>query len=137
MIGLTPGANVRQAGADYTHVADGRVREALEFLAAHLAERIDLRRLARHVGLSPAHLSRLFKADGRGPPHAAQRRMRLRVARDLLSTTPLQVKEVAARVGYRYVGNFVRDFHKLYGLTPSAFPAESEDAHGGKTSRRG
>jgi transcriptional regulator GlxA family with amidase domain len=66
VIGLTPGANVRQAGADYTHVADGRVREALEFLAAHLAERIDLRRLARHVGLSPAHLSRLFKADGRG-----------------------------------------------------------------------
>jgi transcriptional regulator GlxA family with amidase domain len=42
---------VRQAGADYTHVADGRVREALEFLAAHLAERIDLRRLARHKGL--------------------------------------------------------------------------------------
>jgi transcriptional regulator GlxA family with amidase domain len=71
VIGLTPGANVRQAGADYTHVADGRVREALEFLAAHLAERIDLRRLARHVGLSPAHLSRLFKAeagDRRTPP---------------------------------------------------------------------
>jgi AraC-like DNA-binding protein len=52
------------------------------------------------------------------------------MAQDLLSTTPLPVKEVAAEVGYRYVGNFVRDFHKVYGLTPCAFRAESEDARG-------
>jgi hypothetical protein len=52
--------------------------------------------------------------------------MRLRMAEGILSTTPLPVKEVAAEVGYRYVGNFTRDFHGLYNNCPDGGCMQAE-----------
>jgi len=44
---------------------------------------------------------------------------RLAKAKNLLETSNLSVKEVAALVGLDHVGRFSHDFRKAYGLTPS------------------
>ena len=39
----------------------------------------------------------------------------------LLSTTFLSVKEIMARVGFSDESHFVRDFKKIYGMTPTEY----------------
>ena len=47
--------------------------------------------------------------------------LRMQKAGELLETTSLNVKEVAAAVGMRDQSHFVRAFKKSYGLTPSQY----------------
>ena len=46
---------------------------------------------------------------------------RMETAAELLRTTHLLVKEVAARVGIHDDSHFVRDFAKVYGLSPTTY----------------
>ena len=49
------------------------------------------------------------------------RTLRMQQAKELLETTFLSVKEIAASVGLTSVGHFVTDFKKAYGMTPSDY----------------
>lgn len=101
--------------------SDPRVREALDFIAAHLDEPVTLARLARHVGVSASHLIRLFERDIGTPPHEAMRAMRLARAAELLSGSALAVKEIGAEVGYRDPSDFTKDFARQYNLPPMRY----------------
>lgn len=50
--------------------------------------------------------------------------LRLEKARGLLEATSLSVKEVRARVGMQDQSHFVRDFNRVYGVTPSQYRAQ-------------
>jgi two-component system response regulator YesN len=52
---------------------------------------------------------------------ALLRRVRVRAACRLLSTTTLCMKEIAAHVGFSSPNRFARDFKKLCGVTPSEY----------------
>ena len=93
---------------------DRRVRAAIEFMAGHLAGPVSVAEVARHVSVSPAHLYRLFRSQPGEAPHHVLRLLRLAKGADLLSVSALGVKEVAAQVGYRYVGNFARGFASIH-----------------------
>jgi AraC-like DNA-binding protein len=75
--------------------------------------------------MSRSHLSRLLRRETGLPPCAILKRMRLQKAEALLVTTAIPIKAVAAELGYRYAGNFVRDFRKAYGQAPGAFRARA------------
>ncbi|MBA3832995.1 MAG: helix-turn-helix transcriptional regulator [Chthoniobacterales bacterium] len=63
-----------------------------------------------------------FSKSETGVPIARYgRQLRLAEARELLRTTFLSVKEVAARVGVTGMSHFVRDFKKAYGSTPGRY----------------
>jgi transcriptional regulator GlxA family with amidase domain len=47
--------------------------------------------------------------------------VRLREAKDLLETTALRIKEIAARVGFRDNSHFVRDFETFFGISPTRY----------------
>ncbi len=47
--------------------------------------------------------------------------LRMTRAANLLSTTDLSVRDIAAQVGYQHSGNFSRMFRKVYGKTPHDF----------------
>ena len=75
--------------------------------------------LADHVGVTQAHLSRLFTARlGRGPL-AQLHHHRIRVAEALLRDDALSVFAIATDVGYASVSEFDARFRKLHGCTPS------------------
>ena len=51
------------------------------------------------------------------------RKLRMERALELLETSLLSIKEIAAKVGYNDSSHFMREFKKSYGSTPSQYRA--------------
>jgi AraC-like DNA-binding protein len=102
-------------------VKDRRVIEVLALISSHYCQPLTRELLARHVNLSPSRLHSLFRHQMNTTPRAAIMAKRMEEAAELLCTTHLLVKEVAARVGIQDVSHFVRDFAKFHGMRPTAY----------------
>ncbi len=110
------------------HAASARVLpraivEAARWLEANLVEAVRVDHIARAVGLSPSHLTALFRAHLGCPPLKYQQRLRLALARKLLRNSYLSVAEVAAACGYVDANYFIRVFRSNLGTTPSKWRA--------------
>lgn len=90
-----------------------------------LPQEVPLSKLGRPVNLSPSYLRRLFKAEVGMTPFKYMKTLRMERAKHLLETTFLSVKEVMQTVGVNNRSHFIKDFKKLYGLTPTQLRAES------------
>jgi transcriptional regulator GlxA family with amidase domain len=77
--------------------------------------------MAESVNLSPPYFCYLFKSITGVPPARYLKSLRLKHAATLLTTTFLSVKEIVRRVGCTDESHFVRDFKRLYGVTPSEY----------------
>ena len=95
-----------------------RLDAALRFDEANLDRPVSVAELAAAAGLSESHLHRLFLRETGTTPHKHLVATRLERARELLRTSPLSVKEVGARSGFRDLPNFCRLFKRAYGVTP-------------------
>ena len=69
--------------------------------------------------LSEDRFGHLFRECIGQPPMQYINEIRLRKAMNLLKTNEYSVTEVAAAVGFRDYNHFGRQFHKLFGCTPS------------------
>ena len=99
---------------------DQRVRSIIALINANIQRQLSVRELARSVNLSTSHLRRLFKSETGKPITTYLKDLRLQHSRDLLETTFLSVKEIAARIG-QSANHFITDFKKVHGVTPSQF----------------
>lgn len=98
------------------------LRNALDYLHAGCTRRtISLADLADHTGVSPATLGRLFARYCGKPPMAYVTEMRMELAKNLLRTSPLSIKEISARTGYEDPLYFSSAFRRFTGLSPKAF----------------
>lgn len=80
-----------------------------------------LEEMSQAVNLSPSRLRSLFKVETGMSPTEYLKDLRLARARELLETTFLQVKEIRIKVGIPDQSNFVRDFKRKYGVSPTEF----------------
>jgi len=104
--------------------ADGSPLErAMRFLEARVDSNIQVAELARMVGMSPSHLSALFRRATGGGPGAFHTSLKMARARTLLDTTALSVTEIAAAVGYADPLYFSRHFRRVHGLNPTQYRA--------------
>jgi AraC family transcriptional regulator len=95
------------------------VDDAREYLGWHFAEDADLRTVAAHVGVSPHHLSRVFRA-GTGTTLSAHRtELRLRAAVDRIASGATDLASVANDVGFFDHAHMTRTFRRALGVTPS------------------
>jgi len=103
------------------------VLQAKAFVEANLGLGVSLADVARHLGVSPRHLNRIFRErEGRavGQFIAAAR---LEKARGLLrARRDLSVKSVAALCGVPDVAYFCRLFKAATGQTPAAFAGSTQ-----------
>ena len=97
---------------------DGRVQRTIAIMEEQLHRRLTMTELASAVGLSVAHLIRLFHADTGATPGAFLHVLRMNRARLLLERTSLSVAEVMRQVGISDRSHFARDFKRAYGLSP-------------------
>ena len=97
-----------------------RLDAALRFEEANLDRPVSVAELAAAAGLSESHLHRLFLQETGTTPHKHLVATRLERARELLRTSPLSVKEVCARSGFRDLPNFCRLYKRAFGVTPGA-----------------
>jgi AraC-like DNA-binding protein len=115
-------ATGRDAKAPTMRAADRRrAVDAALWLDAMAAEEISLDDAAAHVGLSPFHFLRLFKAVLGVTPHQYLVRARLRRAARLLADDTRSISDVALDVGFADLSNFVRTFHRAAGVSPRGF----------------
>jgi len=108
------------------------VRRAVAHLHECRAGNPSLVELAEVAGLSPWHLTRVFRVATGLTPHAYLVDLRLRDARRLLraGTPP---GDVAARCGFSDQSHLSRHFRRATGLAPGAFAASRSTARTSKT----
>lgn len=82
--------------------------------------------LAREVHLTPAHLQRLFKQETGVHISELLAERRLTLAAELLTTTDMEVKEVAYLIGYGHHSSFVRAFERRFGKSPGRYRGERD-----------
>lgn len=100
-------------------VREKRLRLVLQSLETQLPHSV--RELAEQVHLSPAHLQRLFKQETGVHLSDLVSARRLNMAAELLTSTDMEVKQIAYYVGYGHHSSFVRAFHKRFGQSPKRY----------------
>ena len=91
---------------------------ALAWLSQNFIEQLVVEALAERFGMSVSSLYRHFAAVLGMTPIQYQRRLRLLEARRLMFVERLDLASARSRVGYRCPRHFVRDYRRLYGVTP-------------------
>jgi AraC family transcriptional regulator len=105
---------------------DWRMRRAVEYMKAHLADDVSLAEVAAEVGLSPRHLATSFCAATGLPPHRWLMRHRIERACELLAKSNNSITEIAFTCGYSSSQHFATAFRQQMGSTPSAYRQESQ-----------
>jgi AraC family transcriptional regulator, arabinose operon regulatory protein len=97
---------------------DPRVQAAMELFTRRLSEPPAIPEAAAACGLSPSRLGGLFLDATGQSPRAWLEQARLQHARDLLATTGLPIKLVAAACGYKDQRHFATRFRRHFARTP-------------------
>ena len=97
------------------------IYQAGAILAHQLQNPPSVEALARQVGLNRLKLNRGFHHTYGTTPFRYLRNCRLQLAKQLLTTSKLAIKEVAYRVGYTSCSRFANAFYQKFGLNPKTF----------------
>lgn len=97
------------------------IQRTIAFLNDNMNQDITLAQAAEHVGFSPSHLHRAFKAATGERLHEHLIRIRLERAKTLLKATNLTVSEIAIEVGFSDQGHLARQFRRAFQSSPSEF----------------
>lgn len=104
---------------------DSRVHTVIAMMNDHLHRKLSLTEMANSVALSPSRLRQLFRTQTGTSPVQYLRTLRMEQAKELLETTFLSVKEIAAKGGISSVSHFVTNFQRTYRRSPSEHRAAS------------
>jgi len=98
------------------------IRRAREYLESFYSDQeTSLESLAEHLGLTPAYLSKLFKAETGRNYSEELAALRIERAKELLVNTNLRSSEVGSKVGYANPQYFATAFRKATGRSPSEY----------------
>jgi AraC-like DNA-binding protein len=95
---------------DFIDKQNGNVGTALDYLCREL-----------DIGITAAHLSRLFRQETGLGIREYSRRLRMDTAARKLESTALPIKHIAADLGYRGPADFFRQFKQQFNVTPCEF----------------
>ena len=97
----------------------------ISYIEQHYDEPVKVEDIAGTLFISSAHLIRIYKKEHGCTPHQYLLRYRLLSAAELLKFSELQVKEIAAQVGFSSSSHFSSCFYKRYGCTPLQYQEQA------------
>jgi AraC family transcriptional regulator len=101
---------------------DRRVAFTIALLRQNLASTsLSLGMVCRRTNLSRSHLMRLFKRETGTTVRRFVMQLRLHRAEELLATTFLSIKQVAAEAGFKHVSELDRQFRIALGVSPGEY----------------
>jgi AraC family transcriptional regulator, arabinose operon regulatory protein len=98
-----------------------RVAQSIIYMSEHLDQPLRVAGLAGLAHLSAPHFCVLFKQQTGCSPREYLHLLRIHKACQLLRSTVLNVKEIAARLGYQDQFHFSRQFKAFQGLSPTEY----------------
>lgn len=96
------------------------VRECLHYINTHLHEKLDVKTLASHCGLSADYLSALFKKNIGINLSSYIRNQRLQASKEMLAEN-YSVSDIAYYLGFCSESYFIYCFKKAFGKTPKQY----------------
>ena len=96
-------------------------RDAVAIVDDEYASSLSIEEVARRVATSRRQLQRVYAEIGDTTFREYLTAVRMDRAADLLASRQLNVREIAARVGYRQPAHFAKAFQRHHGVSPSAF----------------
>lgn len=97
------------------------------YMSGHVAEPLPIEALAARACVTPYHFIRLFKRETGLTPHSYLIRLRLDLAKYLLKTTDLPLKEIADQTGFCSAGNLCTAFRRATGATPQTYRLQKKE----------
>ncbi|MDG5854590.1 response regulator transcription factor [Clostridium beijerinckii] len=98
-----------------------------QFIRENIETELELEKLASNFGLSVYYFSRTFKEVTGINFSEYVNKCRIDVAKELLSTGEMNVKEVCYKVGYNDPNYFSKVFKKYEGVSPANFKGNMEE----------
>src|ERR1700754_1334602 len=95
-----------------------RLKRAVEYIDAHLAEAIGLEDVASAAGLTRMHFAAQFRAATGLRPHEYLLRRRIECAQQLLADEEYSLLDAAQLAGFRSQAHFTTVFKRMVGSTP-------------------
>lgn len=93
----------------------------MEYIHEHYAEPVSLEQAAARVPISPYYLSHIFRDELGMTFLEYVTRVRIEEAKELLVSTDMRIRDIAAQVGYDDAGYFAKVFRKTVGVTPNQY----------------
>ncbi len=112
---------VQHASVGSHIVQNDKIRQAILYMYTHYAEQLTLQDMAEHLSLNESYLCRLFRRTTGGTFKQTLCDLRLRHACRLLANTKTTLTDVHRECGFESYSNFMRAFHRCYGMTPTQF----------------
>ena len=105
-------------------------RDAIALMESEYATELTLDDVARRIATSRRQLQRCFDEHGDAPFRQCLARIRMQRAAELLAETPIPVRDIAARVGYRQPAQFAKAFARVHGVPPTRYRADPDRRFG-------
>lgn len=97
------------------------INKVKSYILSHLDGDTSLYALSNHVHLCPEHLLRIFKKQEGITVLQYINDLKLAKAKQMLSETDMQIKEIATKLGFTSSGYFGRFFKSKLGITPNVY----------------
>ena len=103
------------------HSENEIIRQAQQYISAHIREKLSVPVVARQVDVSPSYLTALFHKNLQISPGEYIRRIKLQESKQMIRENNLNFTEIAAALQYSTVHHFSRQFKEKFGITPTEY----------------
>ncbi|GIP33521.1 AraC family transcriptional regulator [Paenibacillus sp. J2TS4] len=104
-----------------TEDSNPMVSQALAYIDNHYASNLSIADVASLIGISPSHLSRIFKAEVGKSPIEYLTELRVSASKTLLKDKAKSLQQISESIGYNDANTFIRTFKKAEGMTPGEY----------------
>ncbi len=102
-------------------VGSKQVSDAVDYIYAHIYERITVDDMAKAICISPAYLSRIFKQAMGVSVSEYIRDSKIDVAKNLLCFSDHSLVDIANMLAFSSQSHFIQQFRSRVGVTPKAY----------------
>ena len=97
------------------------IEDAIHYIHIHLHEKITLQGTSEHIGISPCHLSRVFRRETGVSFVDYIQKERVEAARHMLIYSRYEISEISEYLHFSTESYFIRIFRKYMGTTPARY----------------
>ncbi|MFC3803942.1 response regulator [Cohnella sp. GCM10012308] len=113
--------NLRAQSDDSSEKQASLVDKVHRFIEDNMNDNLSLQTIAAHIGLHPAYLSRVYRAETGNNLSDYILRYRMDLASYLLRSSDKKIYEIAQSIGYQAVPHFIKLFKAFANMTPQEF----------------